>query len=51
MPNIMAAQPNIGGTLCKSSAIPFLDSHPKVRLMPTAPVPCSNAANIGECKT
>jgi len=24
MPNVMAAQPNIGGTLCESSVIPFL---------------------------
>ena len=24
MPNVMAAQPNIGGALCESSVIPFL---------------------------
>jgi len=24
MPNVMTAQPNIGGALCESSVIPFL---------------------------
>ena len=43
----MAAQPNIGGTLCESSVIP----RHKVWLMAAARVPCSNAANIGVCKT
>jgi len=51
MPNVMAAQPNIGGTLCESSVIPFLVSRYKVWLTVAAPVSCSNAANIGERKT
>jgi len=51
MPNVMAAQPNISGTLCECSAIPFLVPRCKVWLMPAAGVQCSNAANIGECKT
>jgi len=51
MPNVMAAQPNIGGALCESSVIPFLVPRRKVCLTPTARVPCSNAANIGERKT
>ena len=51
MPNVMAAQPNIGGALCESSVIPFLVPRRKVRLTPAAGVPCSNAANIGERKT
>jgi len=51
MPNVMAAQPNTGGALCKSSVIPFLVPLLKVWLTPVAGVPCSNAANIGECKT
>jgi len=51
MPNLMAAQPNIGGALCKSSVIPFLVRCRKVSLMPTAQLKCSNDANIGECKT
>jgi len=53
MPNVMVSQPNIGGTLCKRSVIPFLTPIPrrKVWLTPTGPVPCSNAANIGERKT
>ena len=52
-PNVMAAQPNIGGALCKSSVIPFLVHvlRRKVWLTPAAGVPCSNDANIGECKT
>jgi len=41
MPNVMAAQPNIGGALCESSIIPFFLPHCKVGLMPTAGVPCS----------
>jgi len=40
-----------GGTLCKSSVIPFLVPRCKVWLTPAAGVPCSNVANIGECKT
>ena len=52
MPNVMAAQPNIGGALCESAVIPFLVPRRKVWLMPAAAgVPCSNAANIGERKT
>jgi len=51
MSNVMAAQPNIGGALCESSVIPFLIPRRKVWLTPTAPLPCSNAANIGERKT
>ena len=46
MPNVMAAQPNIGGALCESSIIPFLVPRRKVWLTPAAGVPCSNAANI-----
>ena len=51
MPNVMAALPNIGGTLCESSLIAFLVPRRKVWLTLTARVPCSNAANIGERKT
>ena len=47
---------NTGGALCwkwrgaKSSIIPFLVPQRTVWLTPTR-VPCSNAANTGECKT
>jgi len=34
MPNMMAAQPNIGDALCESSAIPFLVPRRKVWLTP-----------------
>ena len=51
MPNVMAAQPNIGGALCESSVIPFLVPRRKVWLSTTARVPHSNAANIEERKT
>jgi len=51
MPNVMTALPNIGGALCESSVIPFLVRRRKVLLTPTAGVPCSNVANIGEHKT
>ena len=51
MPNVMAAQLNIGGALCESSVIPFLVLRRKVWLTPAAGVPCSNAAYIGERKT
>jgi len=51
MPNVMAAQPNIGGAVYESSVIPFLVPRHKVPLTPAAGVPCSNAANIGERKT
>jgi len=47
----MAALPNIGGALCECSVIPFLGPRCKLWLTPTARVPCSNAANIGKCKT
>ena len=43
MPNVMAAQPNIGGAFCESSVIPFLVPRRKVWLTP--------AANIDERKT
>jgi len=51
MPNVMAAQPKTGGVLCESSVIPFLVPRQKVWPTAAARVPCSNAANIGECKT
>jgi len=51
MPNVMAAQPNIGGALSESSVIPFLVPRHKVWLTAAAQVLCSNAVNIGECKT
>ena len=51
MPNVMAAQPNIGGALCESCVIPFVVPCRKAWLTPAAGVPCSNAANIGERKT
>jgi len=38
MPKVMAALPNIGGALYKSSLIPFLVPRHKVWLMPTARV-------------
>jgi len=46
MPNVMAAQPNIGGARCESSIIPFLVPRRKVWLKPAAGVPFSNAVNI-----
>jgi len=51
IPNVMANQLNIGGTLCESSIIPFLVPRRKVWLTNTARVPCGSAANIGEGKT
>jgi len=51
MPNVMAAQPNIGDAVCESSAIPFLVPCHKVWFTPTVPLPCSKAAEIGERKT
>jgi len=52
MPNVMAAQPNIGGALCKHSVILFLVvvACRKFWLTPAARVPCSNAANNRERK-
>jgi len=51
MPIVMAALPNIGGALYKSSLIPFLVTRCNVWLTPTTRVSCSNAANIWERKT
>jgi len=51
MPNVLAAQPNIGGAVCKSFVIPFLVPRRKVWLTPAAAVLCSNAANIRECNS
>jgi len=51
MPNVMVALSNIGGAVCESSVIPLLVPRHKLWLTPTAPVMCSNAANIGERKT
>jgi len=51
MPNVMAAQPNIGGALCEGSLIPFIVPLRKVWLTPAAGVPYSNATNIGERKS
>jgi len=39
IPNVMAAQPNIGGALCESSVIPFFVPRRKVWLTPTAKTP------------
>ena len=44
MPNVMAAQPNIGGAVCDSSVIQFIVPRHKVWLTPTTRVPCSDAA-------
>jgi len=49
MPNVKAAQPNIGGAVCES--FPFLVPRRKVWLALTGRVSCSNAANIKERKT
>ena len=38
MPNVMAARPNIGGTLCESSVIPFFARRRKVWLTPARAV-------------
>jgi len=38
-------------TRSESSVTPFLVAHRKVWLTHTAQLPCSNGANIGECKT
>ena len=43
MPNVMAAQPNIGSPLCESSVIPFLESCRKVWLTSAAGVLCTIA--------
>jgi len=44
----MAAQPNIGGVLCKSFLIPFLVPRRKVWLTVGALVRYSNTANIAD---
>ena len=46
MPNVMAAQPNIGGVLCETSVIPVLVRRRKLSPTPTARVPSSNAVNV-----
>ena len=51
MPNVMAAQLNLGGAHCKSSIMPFLVQRRKVWLTAAAGVPCSNGADIRERKT
>jgi len=51
MPNVMAAQPNIGGAVCDISEISFPVPRHKVWLTVAARVPWSNAATIGERKT
>jgi len=48
MPNVMAALLNIGGALFESSTIPFQAA---TLADASARVPCSNAANLGECKS
>jgi len=47
MPNVMAAQANIGRAVCESSLIPFLVPRHKVWLISAAGVPCSDTANVG----
>ena len=51
MPNVMAAQPNIGGALCESSVIPFLVPRRKLCLTPLLECRAVTAANIAEGKT
>jgi len=51
MPNVTATQPNVGGALCETSAIPFLVPRRKAWLTPAAKVRCSNAAKVGERNT
>ena len=55
MPNLIAAQPNIGGVLCESSVLYSIRCTTPQSLAHaccwSARVPCSNAANIGERKT
>ena len=50
MPNVMAAQPNVGGPLCKSCVFPFLVPCRKVWMTPAAGVLCSNAASVGNAR-
>jgi len=51
MPDVMATQPNTGGTLCDSFVIPFLVPRHKLWLNAAAQVPCSHTVNTGERKT
>ena len=51
MPNVMAAQPNIGGALRESSVISFLVTRRKFWLTPAARMPRSNVANTRERNT
>jgi len=44
MPNVMAAQPNIGGAVCESFVIPFFVPLRKVWLTHAAGVPYSNGS-------
>jgi len=48
MSNVMAAQPNIGGAVCESSAIPFLVPRRKVWPTPAAGVPRAVTLSIYE---
>jgi len=49
MPNVMAAQQNIGGAVCESSVIPFLLPRRIVWLTPLLECRAtSDAANIGQ---
>ena len=47
MPNVMAAQPNIGGALCESSVIPFLVGRRKVWLTPSNAAKTQNQLKSG----
>jgi len=51
MPNVMASQPNICGALCALRKFRNSVRRRKMSLTPTAWVPCSNAASIGERNT
>ena len=51
MPNVMAAQPNIGGALRESSVSSFLVTRRKCWLTPAARMPRSNVANTRERNT
>ena len=48
MPNVMAAQPIIGGAVFESSVLRFLVPRRKAWLTPIARVPCSNVIPIME---
>ena len=51
MPNVMAAQPIIGGALCESSVIPFLVPRLKVWLRPAAAFLCILYFERSACST